>query len=331
MCLTSRLRRCEVASSPSAAELRCAGTADEPAVDLNELVQDTVALIGFRSPRRPSVAAAGRSTRDRGRRSRATEAADHEPVINASDALADKVGRITIEIAHAHVTASETEGSPVLAELPAGRAVMLRVCDTGHGMSAEVQKRIYEPFFTTKITGRGLGLASVLNVVRGHRGAIRVESAPGSGTAFSVWLKRCDEQPSQRVPAPERSSAPASRGLARVVDDEPMLRDAAREVLQMQGFRVVVAEDGERALQRFAEHADELTLVLLDLTMPKLSGVEALRRMRERSPSLPVICASGYSAELVASEIKVDPATRFLAKPYSLTELMAAIDALLDP
>jgi CheY-like chemotaxis protein len=252
-------------------------------------------------------------------------------IINASEALADKVGRIAIHIAPVQVAAGDFLGSPLLAEIPSGRAVMLRVSDTGHGMSEETLKRIYEPFFTTKVTGRGLGLASVLNVVRGHRGAIRVTSTPGSGSEFSVWLKRCDDPPARRVASPEplRARASRSRGLVLVVDDEPLLRRVAQQGLQSIGFDVVVAQDGEDALQRFDENAEHLVLVLLDLTMPKLSGVEAFRRLRERSARLPVLCVSGYSAELVPLEINSDPAARFLAKPYSFQELTAAIDALL--
>jgi CheY-like chemotaxis protein len=217
----------------------------------------------------------------------------------------------------------------LLAEIPAGRAVLLRISDSGHGMSEETRRRIFEPFFTTKSAGRGLGLASVLNVVRGHRGAIRVASTEGGGSEFMVWLKRCEDRPVRRPTSAKPRAGRASRGLALVVDDEPMLRGAAREGLQSIGFDVVVAQDGEEALQRFAEYADELVLVLLDLTMPKLGGAEALRRMRERRPRLPVLCVSGYSSELAALEIDNDPAARFLAKPYSFRELTAAIDGLL--
>jgi len=299
-------------------------------VDLNELVRDTVALISVSISKKAelSLQLADEPAIVEGDPGQLRQLVMNL-VINASDALADKVGHITIQIAPVQVTASDLEGSPLLAEIPSGHAVVLRVRDDGQGMSEATQRRIYEPFFSTKRSGRGLGLASVLNVVRGHRGAIRVDSTPGAGTVFSVWLKRSDDQPARRAPAPEQPCASASRGLALVVDDEPLLRNAAREVLLSLGFQVVVAEDGERALQRFAEHGDQLVLILLDLTMPRLSGVEALRRIRERSPHLPVLCASGYSAELVGSEINADPAARFLAKPYSIAELSDAIDALL--
>jgi two-component system, cell cycle sensor histidine kinase and response regulator CckA len=298
--------------------------------DLNELVRDTIALIGISISKKAELAL-----------HLAPEPAvvECDPgqlrqlimnlVINASEALADHVGRIEIHIQPVQVTPGDLDGSPLLAEIPAGRAVMLSVRDTGHGMSAETRKRIFEPFFTTKLAGRGLGLASVLNVVRGHRGAIRVWSEPGAGTAFTVWLRRCDAAPALRSTPPQTSPAHESRGLVLVAEDEPMLRTLARERLLSLGFDAVVAEDGEHALQLFDEHADQLVLVVLDLTMPKLSGVEARRRIRERTARLPILCTSGYSAELVASELASDPATRFLAKPYSLTELTSVIDGLL--
>jgi PAS domain S-box-containing protein len=300
-------------------------------VDLSELVRDTIALIGVSISKKAelSLHLAAEPT-----------VVECDPgqlrqlimnlVINASEALADQVGRIKIHILPVQVTPRDLEGSPVLAEIPLGRAVMLRVRDTGHGMPAETQKRIFEPFFTTKLAGRGLGLASVLNVVRGHRGAIRVRSEPGAGTEFTVWLKRCDALPIARSRPPHTSQAREARGLVLVAEDEPMLRRLSRECLRSLGFDAIVAEDGERALQLFDQYAEQLVLVVLDLTMPKLSGIEARRRIRERTARLPILCTSGYSSELVASELASDPATGFLAKPYSLAELTAAIDALLD-
>jgi two-component system cell cycle sensor histidine kinase/response regulator CckA len=299
-------------------------------VELNELVRDTVALLEVSISKKAelSLHLADESSIVEGDPGQLRQLIMNL-LINASDALGDKVGQIAIDIAPVQVTPGDLEGSPLLAEIPSGRAVLLRVRDTGQGMSEETQKRIYDPFFTTKTKGRGLGLASVLNVVRGHRGAIRFTSTPGSGSEFSVWLKRSDDPPARSVTPSGPRSARTSRGLALVVDDEPMLRSAAAETLQVIGFDVIVAQDGEQALQRFAEHSDELALVLLDLTMPKLSGIEALRRLRERSAHLPVLCVSGYSAEFVALEISADPATRFLAKPYSIAEVTEAIDTLL--
>jgi nitrogen-specific signal transduction histidine kinase/CheY-like chemotaxis protein len=299
-------------------------------VDLNELVRDTVALIGV------SISKKAELSLHLGDEPSLVEGDPGQLrqlimnlVINASEALADKVGQIAIHIAPVQVAASDLEGSPLLAEIPSGRAVLVRISDSGQGMSEETRRRIFEPFFSTKAAGRGLGLASVLNVVRGHRGAIRVASTEGAGSEFSVWLKRSDAGPVRRAMSIKARPARQSRGLALVVDDEPMLRGAAREGLQSIGFDVVVAQDGEEALQRFDEYADKLVLVLLDLTMPKLGGAEVLRRMRERRQRLPVLCVSGYSTELAALEIDHDPAARFLAKPYSFKELTAAIDSLL--
>jgi two-component system cell cycle sensor histidine kinase/response regulator CckA len=300
-------------------------------VDLNELVRDTVALIGVSISKKAelSLHLADEPAMVDGDSGQLRQLIMNL-VINASEALEDKVGQVAIHIATVRVIPSDLEGSALLPEIPSGRAVMLRVSDTGQGMSEETRKRIFEPFFSTKLTGRGLGLASVLNVVRGHRGAIRVDSRLGAGTELTVWLKQGELQSSGRVASSTAGLARAARGLVLVADDEPTLRRVARVCLRRLGFDVVLAEDGEDALRQYEQHAGELVLVLLDLTMPKLSGVEALQRIREQDLRLPVLCVSGYSAELVASKIGTDPAASFLAKPYSFEELASAIDGLLE-
>ncbi|HEX2678369.1 MAG TPA: ATP-binding protein [Polyangiales bacterium] len=298
-------------------------------LDLVELVRDTVALIGVSIskkaelvldlPEQPAVVLG-----DSGQLRQLIM----NLVINASEALGDRVGRIEVRIAHARAGAGQ--GSrPVLGEVPAADSITLSVRDTGQGMSPETRQRMFDPFFTTKASGRGLGLAAVLNVVRGHHGAIFVQSEPGAGTEVVVWLERCAQATISQATAPAARPERSGRGTVLVVDDEPMLRTLASSALKALGFESITAADGEEALRLVAEHAPRLSLVLLDLTMPKLSGVETLRRMRESGQRVPVLCTSGYSAELVAADLARIPKTGFVAKPYSLAELSAAIDALI--
>lgn len=215
-------------------------------------------------------------------------------------------------------------------DAPAGEYCILQVDDDGTGMSAEVLQQVFDPFFSSKGTGRGLGLSSVLGVVRRHRGILLVESVPGRGSRFTVALPPADAPP--RDPT-ESASMPARAELAGrtvlVVDDDDEVRTAVARLLHRQGIIVRHARDGLQALDAL-EGADGrgIDLVLLDLTMPRLSGPATLRAMRDRGITVPVIVASGYSAESVPASERGGP---FVQKPYRGDELRSAIrDALND-
>ena len=176
--------------------------------------------------------------------------------------------------------------------LAPGRYVLLEVRDDGPGMDAETVDRIFEPFFTTKFTGRGLGLAAVLGVVRGHRGALSVESAPGRGTVFRILFAPSAQASGLEAPA---EAVPPRRDLTLLlIDDEEAVRDMVGEVLEQEGVSVLRAEDGARGVALFRDQRERVDLVLLDLSMPGLSGEETFRRLREIDPGVPVILSSGY-------------------------------------
>ena len=188
---------------------------------------------------------------------------------NASDSLGDRAGRIAVRVSATELP-SEGEGRY---ELPPGRYVRLEVSDDGCGMVAEVQTRLFDPFFSTKLQGRGLGMSAVLGIVRGHHGAIRVDSEPDRGTTFTLLFPASDEEAhSGRSFRPD----PAWRGhgTVLVVDDEVSVLRTASMILSSLGFDTLTATDGAQALQLFSEHGDRIRLVLLDLTMPVL-GVTA--------------------------------------------------------
>jgi PAS domain S-box-containing protein len=250
-------------------------------------------------------------------------------IINASESLGDREGTITVRTGtRAWDGGPVPEGYPG-GNLPGGRYVYLEVSDTGCGMSPETRARIFDPFFTTKFTGRGLGLAAVLGIVRGHQGSIQVTSAPGRGTIFRVLF------PLQQALSAEPAAAPAApdwrgRGTVLVVDDEDAIRVLAGRMLESLGFAVLTARDGREAVALFAARADEITAVLLDLTMPGLDGVETFRELRRLRADVKVVLSSGYGEKEVAVRLGGEKPAGFVAKPYRVEELRQAMRDALD-
>ncbi|MBC8075906.1 MAG: response regulator [Chloroflexales bacterium] len=217
--------------------------------------------------------------------------------------------------------------SPTLAntyrapDLPAGAYVVLEVHDSGSGMDPITLARIFDPFFTTKFTGRGLGLAAVLGIVRGHHGAIRVQSAVGIGTTFSILFPPSAARAPVVATLPPPSPLARGQGTVLVVDDEPAIRVVAQRILERQGFSVLTAVDGQDGVDVLQANADAVVCVLLDLTMPRLEGPQALAAMRQIRPAVPIIIMSGYSAENVSQQFPNVTALRCLQKPFTMNDM----------
>ncbi len=248
---------------------------------------------------------------------------------NASDALGDAAGQITVSTGVEDVLGGRRRGAFPDGELRAGRYVFLEVKDSGHGMPEDQLPRIFDPFFTTRFQGRGLGLAAVLGIVRGHGGAILVDSAEGRGTSFRLLLPaRGGHTTAPLAKAPTMAPPLDAAATILVVDDEPVVRRVAQRVLERAGYRVLLAENGREALRLVGDGNGEVKLVLLDLTMPELSGEETFELLRARTPQLPVIMTSGYSEE-TSTHLTDRGLAGFLEKPYAADELITAIRRVL--
>jgi PAS domain S-box-containing protein len=215
----------------------------------------------------------------------------------------------------------------------AGEFVRLRVSDTGCGIPPDVQARIFDPFFTTKEPGKGtgLGLAMVFGIVKQHHGWIECHSEVGKGTDFDIYLPRCHETIAGDMPAPSLLSTPSGGGNETIllVDDEAIIRNLGRTILQRYGYSVVVAEDGQDALEIYQRNAGEIDLVILDLTMPRLSGRDTFHQLLSIDPNVRVLFSSGYSAEQM-TEADREGVLGFVNKPYRPQGLAQTVRAALD-
>jgi PAS domain S-box-containing protein len=240
-------------------------------------------------------------------------------VINASEAIGDEGGVITITTGCRDCDSTCLPNRWLDQELPEGLYVSVEVSDTGCGMDRDTQAKIFDPFYTTKFTGRGLGLAAVLGIVRGHKGAIDVESEPGKGTTFRVLLPAAGPG-SARVGRDAESSAWKGSGVVLLVDDEETVRAVGAEMLRILGFEVVTAADGWEALEIYGQRND-IRLVILDLTMPRLDGEQTFRELRRMNAAVRVILATGYGEQAVNEKFRGQGLAGFLQKPYKLSTL----------
>jgi two-component system cell cycle sensor histidine kinase/response regulator CckA len=238
-------------------------------------------------------------------------------ITNASEALGEQEGFISVAVTQV----KSGESAPTVSR---GDYVRLGISDTGCGMTEETQSKIFDPFFSTKFPGRGMGLAAVKGIVRRHGGTINVRSAPGQGSLFEILLP-CSSEPAPEghdIAAPARTGEVVSvDGAVLIVEDEDMLRHPASKMLRREGFTVIEASDGRTGLDRFRASAAEIAVVLLDVTLPGLSGREVLSELRRIQPNVNVIVTSAYSQEQAHTTLGGQQPWLYIRKPYQLNEL----------
>jgi CheY-like chemotaxis protein len=250
-------------------------------------------------------------------------------VINAAEAIGAASGIVTVRTRAETVTTDEIAREFVGQDVAPGEYIVLEVEDNGSGMTPETLARIFDPFFSMKAAGRGLGLAAIRGIVRAHGGGICVRSQPGVGTLFRVLLPIANEDSLARScnnQQSEQGASPLNRpALVLVVDDEEDIRDIVQCALESRGMQVLLAENGERGIELFRAQADEIDLVLLDLTMPGLDGRAVLREIHTIRPDARVILSSGYSETDVVSRFGDARLAGFIHKPYTMSVLVESV------
>ncbi len=245
--------------------------------------------------------------------------------INARDAM-PQGGKLTIETENLLLG---NEDVKTLVDVAPGNYVRITISDTGVGMDRETREHIFDPFFTTKEKGTGLGLSLAYGIVKKHGGFIQTYSEPGRGSTFKVNLP-AGRGSAESAQGDEERDLRTGSGLILVVDDEPMIKTLARDILQRYGYTVLTAEGGEEAIVLYSRQWRDISLVLLDMVMPQLDGREVFRRIREINPRAKIIVSSGYSHDRDADDLLEQGAAGFVQKPYRMTELVKMVEKVID-
>ncbi|MBS1785933.1 MAG: response regulator [Acidobacteria bacterium] len=247
-------------------------------------------------------------------------------VSNAADAIGDREGRITIATRRRFVDAADLATRFVGQNLGAGEHVVLEVSDTGCGMAPEVRDRMFDPFFTTKAKGRGLGLAAMQGILRGHHAGLQLQTEEGKGTTFQIFFPAAKEAVSAASQGHDPKQLKAG-GRLLLAEDEPDVRASAIEILEHLGFEVEATPDGMDAMKAFETRPDAFRAVVLDLTMPRMGGREAAARIHALRPAVPILLCSGFSESDATDGADY---LRFLRKPYLIEDLRDALADLLS-
>ena len=249
-------------------------------------------------------------------------------VTNASEAIGDRSGVINVTTGVMECDADYLVATYLKEEMEAGIYSYLEVSDTGCGMDEEMRAKIFDPFFTTKFAGRGLGLAAVLGIIRGHKGAIKVDSAPGRGSTFRLLFPISTETAKEKADTGEQPVDSRISGTILVVDDEESIRALAKLVLEKSGVKVLTAEDGRKGVEIFRKHQDEISVVVLDMTMPHMGGEETFNEIKKIRKDVRVILSSGYDEQQVTSGFVGKGLAGFIQKPYRPSELIEKLRQL---
>jgi len=298
-------------------------------LDLSELVRETSALVKASIPKNvqlrldlldPLPCIEGDSTQ--------LQQLIMNLAINAGEAIGAGDGTVLITTNAQDVDEDYITQLLGAGEIAPGKYVSLEVHDTGCGMDDATRAQIFDPFFTTKFTGRGLGLAAALGIVRGHKGALKVYSAPGKGSTFKVLFPASDVEIPKRAVASGRDALQGGKTVL-VVDDEEVVRRVVKSMLERHGYKALLAEDGLQAVEILEQMRDEIALIILDLTMPVMNGEEALRRLKLINPDVPILLSSGYNEMEAIQRFAGKGLAGFIQKPYTSARLAEKLRSLL--
>ncbi len=250
-------------------------------------------------------------------------------LINAAESIPDdQEGVVTLRTFEFAAGEEDLRGTLPSSQPQPGNYAVIEVVDNGSGIDPSTQARMFEPFFTTKFTGRGLGLSAVLGIVSSYKGLVRVESQRGMGTRFQVLLPTSDK--GTRAPAVIAPKDLRGTGTVLLVDDEPLVLSLARNALERAGYRVLAAAGGLDAVEILEQNRDDVNLVVLDVTMPDMSGEETLGRLKRIRPDLPVVLSTGHSETETAERFAGTPLAGFLQKPYTASQMAERIKSAMQ-
>lgn len=253
-------------------------------------------------------------------------------IINASEAIGEAQGEIVVSLAKTAIKADESEKDHLRKIILPGWYACLEVTDNGCGMDDETKHRLFEPFYTTKFTGRGLGMSAVLGIVKAHNGALQLDSQPGRGTTFKIYLpllidsSSCGDESVTQIPAEPWCGS----GMILLVEDEEQVAIIATAMLKTLGFTVITAPNGREAMELYQKNVESITLVVTDLGMPVMDGYAFIRALKEHNPELPVIISSGFGDADITSRISSEGVAGFVGKPYNFDRLREVLKRVME-
>lgn len=304
-------------------------------IDLNDLVRKNAELIRSTLPRTIALAIEcapnlPQVMADKGQM--------HQIIINlltnAAEAIGEVPGTVTLKTGCARFDAKALAGNRVDAPVPEGDYVFIEVADTGCGMDEEILSRIFEPFYSTKFTGRGLGMSAVLGIVKAHHGALLIDTEQNVGSTFKILFPAVAPHPIGSVESAARENDDdinLGSGTILVVDDDDSVRRLCSAQVKSLGLKALTASDGEEALEIFKARGMDISLVILDLSMPKIDGVATLEEMRRLRPGVPVLITSGYSESTVLEQFIGEQPSGFIQKPFETATLAHQMALALSP
>ncbi len=252
-------------------------------------------------------------------------------IINAAEAVGAAQGEIHVTVAKVVIRAGQTDKDHFGKTIPAGGYVCLEVTDNGCGMDAETRQRIFEPFYTTKITGRGLGMSAVLGIIKPHRGALQLSSQAGQGTTFKLYLPVQVSDATGDESLQQDSSGPwQGNGTILLVEDEKEVMFVAKIMLNEMGFTVIEASNGKEALELFQKNAEKIILVMTDMGMPVIDGYELFDKLKMLDPDLPIIISTGFGDTVVTTRIPREYIAGLVSKPYDFDQLQKVLKGVVE-
>ncbi|MDD2308405.1 MAG: PocR ligand-binding domain-containing protein [Desulfuromonadaceae bacterium] len=301
-------------------------------VDMGELVDDMIVLLRTTIPKNAAINFERTTTIPfiKGDTSQLNQIVMNL-VINASEAIGDVEGEIRVILSTTKIRAGQPEKDNFGNTIPPGWYVCLEVTDNGSGMDDESRRRIFEPFYTTKFAGRGLGMSAIIGIIKGHGGALQLFSRRGYGSIFKIFFPvQLSETVRGKPPLPATMSSWHGSGTILLVDDEEKVVFVMKLMLEKLGFAVIAAINGKEALDLYQEHGDEITLVVTDIGMPVMDGYQLFQELKILNPALPIIIASGFGNSIISSQISRENVAGFIDKPYDFDKIKEIIKNVLD-